>query len=222
MRAALFELEEVHELGAARVRLAEGRVHGGAAAPVSQSAPPSWGARPAVLTAGSFRWAAYVISCFGAVAAVAIIAYVLGVADFGGIEALIDVRRSAAASVPLYVYSDGSPFPDRCLAPSPPGAAYALANASAPPEGWCAPAATGAYTQPLVLWYAQAADDHRTCGGTAGCAAAAMEGAGYNSMGTLCYARAASFVHRWRKPTDDSKAARGRMSRRGHPLDAKA
>jgi hypothetical protein len=118
-------------------------------------------------------------------------ATVLGVADFVGIEALADVQRSTAASVPLYVYSDGAPFPDRCLAPSPPGAAYALANASAPPEGWCAPAATGVYTQPLVLWYAQAADDHRTCGGTAGCAAAAMEGAGYKSMGTLCYARAA-------------------------------
>ena len=40
-------------------------------------------------------------------------------------------------------------------------------------------------------------------------------------LSTSC-ARAAYFVHRWRKPTDDSKAARGRMSRRGHPLDAKA
>ncbi len=42
----------------------------------------AWGARPAVLDASSFRWVAYVISCFGAVAAVAIVAYLLGVADF--------------------------------------------------------------------------------------------------------------------------------------------
>ena len=116
---------------------------------------------------------------------------VLGVADFGGIEAVVDVSRSGVARTPLRLFTDGAQFPDACLSSSPPSQAFALVNASAPPEGWCAPAATGAYTQPLVLWHNKAAGDHRTCGGTAACAPAAMEAAGYENAGTLCYARAA-------------------------------
>eukprot|EP00756_Hemistasia_phaeocysticola_P043525 Hpha_TRINITY_DN17106_c0_g1::TRINITY_DN17106_c0_g1_i1::g.146806::m.146806 len=114
---------------------------------------------------------------------------VLGVADFAGIEAAVDSQQSAAAPVALHLYVDDSMFPDRCLSTRSPGPRYVLVNASAPPEGWCAPTSTDVYTQPLVLWYSPSLHDHRTCGGMAACAAAAMEAAGYVEVGTLCYAR---------------------------------
>lgn len=57
----------------------------------------AWGARRVVLTGGSFRWVAYFISCLGAVAAVALIAYLLGAADF------VNVPERTMALLRLYV-----------------------------------------------------------------------------------------------------------------------
>ena len=114
-------------------------------------------------------------------------ATVLGVADFASLEALVDPAQSTTASVALHRYQTGEAG-DWCLAVEPPGPGYKLVNASAPPEGWCAPQATGEYTQPLVLWYSAKLDDHRTCGGGKGCHGAA----GYARKQTLCYARPAA------------------------------
>ena len=57
----------------------------------------AWGSRRAVLEADWFRLAAYVISCFGAVAAVAVVAYLLGAAD------LVALPERTMALLRLYV-----------------------------------------------------------------------------------------------------------------------
>ena len=124
-------------------------------------------------------------------------ATVLDVAEFGGIEAIVDANRNALASLPLQIYratSGGDRSADQVLSTKSPGAEYTLANASAAPEGWCAPAASGGYTQPLMLWYSPSLSDHRTCGGTPGCSAAQMGKDGYavaNGGVPLCFAKSA-------------------------------
>lgn len=117
-------------------------------------------------------------------------ATVLGVADFQSVEALVDASQSPTASVALHRYTSASG--DLCLSSASPGQGYSLTNVSAVPEGFCAPNATGAYTQALVLWYSKQHDDHRTCGGGTGCNATAMQAAGYADMGVLCFARSSA------------------------------
>ena len=65
-------------------------------------------------------------------------------------------------------------------------------------EGWCSTSADGTTdgtlrlalgaSQPLVLWHNAVMDDWRTCGGTADCAAAAMQKQGYTQRAHMCYA----------------------------------
>lgn len=74
----------------------------------------AWGDRPVVLAVGSFRGAAYVISCFGAVAAVAIVAYLLGVADFVAIpERTMSLLRLYVAAVAIVVVAVTAKFRKR-------------------------------------------------------------------------------------------------------------
>ena len=117
---------------------------------------------------------------------------VLGVADFVGIEAIVDTDPTAAATVALRRYQS-SPAGDLCLSTESPGPGYGLVNASEPAEGWCAPgpAASGDHTVPVVLWYSRKLDDHRTCGGGASCTTAKMKAAGYTEVKTLCFGRTA-------------------------------
>lgn len=133
---------------------------------------------------GGFSRAANSVTC---ASAACLQATVLGVADFVGVEALVDATRSATASVALHRFTSASG--DLCLSTTSPGPTYKRTNVSAAPEGWCAAHAGGAYTQPLVLWHSKARDDHRTCGGGAGCNATAMHAAGYVHLEVLCFAR---------------------------------
>ena len=116
---------------------------------------------------------------------------VLGVADFADLEALVDVEETTSASVALRRYQNLANHGDRCLSSSAPGPEYKLSNASAPPEGWCAPRRTGTHTQPVVLYFSRKLSDHRTCGGSIGCSAANMRALGYVEKETLCFARPA-------------------------------
>jgi hypothetical protein len=71
----------------------------------------AWGARRVVLDAGSFRWVAYIVSCFGAVAAVAVVAYLLGVADFVAIpERTMSILRLYVAAVAIVVIAVTAKF----------------------------------------------------------------------------------------------------------------
>lgn len=119
----------------------------------------------------------------------------LDVAEFGGIEAIVDEVESTGAPLPLQIYraTSGSGG-DQVLSTKSPGIGYVIANASAAPEGWCAPAATKIYAQPLMLWYSNTTLDHRTCGGTADCADVQMDKIGYekvNNGAPLCFAKSA-------------------------------
>jgi hypothetical protein len=74
----------------------------------------AWGARPVILEPGSFRWGAYVISCFGAVAAVAVVAYLLGAADFVAIpERTMSLLRLYVAAVAIVVVAVTAKFRKR-------------------------------------------------------------------------------------------------------------
>ena len=105
-------------------------------------------------------------------------------------EALVDPAPSSTASVALHRYVS-SASGNQCLSSTSPGPDFGLANASAPPEGWCSPHATSNYTQAIMLWYSKQHDDYRTCGGGLGCNATAMQAVGYAQVGngTLCFAR---------------------------------
>lgn len=79
---------------------------------------------------------------------------VLGVSDFITLEALVSPVQTEEASVPLYRFENQGCTGDLCLAVRAPGTNYTRTNASAPPEGWCAPRFSRIYQQPLILWCA--------------------------------------------------------------------
>jgi hypothetical protein len=122
---------------------------------------------------------------------------VLGASDFVSLEALVEPSETTDASVALHRFRTKELAGDLCLSSKPPaasgsGGGYTRTNASAPAEGWCAPTRTSIYTQPLVLWYSEKLQAHRTCGGGKGCNATDMQAAGYIAKMTLCYARSAA------------------------------
>ena len=121
---------------------------------------------------------------------------VLASSNFVSLEALVEPRQTADASVPLYRFRTKELAGDLCLSskapPSGGGGGYTRTNASAPAEGWCAPTRTSVHTQPLVLWYSEKLQAHQTCGGGTGCSATDMQAAGYIAKATLCYARSAA------------------------------
>ena len=74
----------------------------------------AWGARRVVLTGGSFRWVAYAISCLGAVAAAAVVAYLLGAADFVAIpERTMALLRLYVAAVAIVIIAVTAKFRTR-------------------------------------------------------------------------------------------------------------